>query len=64
MSIKVYNFKEMKRIVERNGFKLLRIKGDHFYYKKEGYPLLNLSFGANRMVWQRLVKEFNLDLNA
>jgi len=62
--MKVYSFREAQRIVEKNGWKLVRIKGDHFYYKKEEYQnLLNLSLGLNRMVWQRIVKECDINLD-
>jgi len=62
--MKVYSFKEGQRIVYKNGWKLVRMNGDHFYYKKEGNPrLLTLSLNLNRMIWQRLIKEFDINLN-
>ena len=62
--MRMYTTREAKKIAEKNGWILARSKGDHWYYKKSGVDkTLNLSEGLNRMVWERLVKEFNLDLN-
>lgn len=62
--MRMYKTREARKIAERNGFVLVRCNGDHFYYKKKGNPnTLVISDGLNRMVWERCVKEFNLDLN-
>ena len=43
---------------------LVRTNGDHFYYKHpEHTKILTISRGLNRMVWERCVREFNIDLN-
>lgn len=63
--MRMYTTREAQCIVERNGWTLARTKGDHFYYKKQGNPkILNLSRDLNRMIWERLVREFEIDLNA
>ena len=63
--MRMYTTREAQRIVEKNGWTLARTKGDHFYYKKQGNPkILNLSRDLNRMIWERLVKEYDIDLNA
>jgi len=60
----MHSTKDAHRVVVRNGFRLVRTNGDHYYYKKEGFTkLLNLSRDLNRMVWERIVKDFKLDLN-
>lgn len=62
--MKVYSTKEAKRIARRNGWVLDHKKGDHFYYKHPDYTrTLIISDKLNRMVWERCVHEFNLDLN-
>ena len=60
--MKVYNDREIKRILKDNGYHLKRIKGDHEIWASYSstrhitIPHKNI----NRMVWQRLVKENNL----
>jgi len=63
--MRIYNLREAQQVVKRNGWTLSRTKGDHFYYKKEGHSrTLILSMGLNRIVWSRVVNDFNLNLNA
>ena len=63
--MKIYNTKEAKRVVERNGWKLIRTKGDHFYYKKEGdQKVLGISDGMNKYWWEKIIDKYNLDLDA
>lgn len=62
--MRMYKTREARRIAELNGFFLARTSGDHYYYKKPGFPkTLTISEGLNRMVWERCVREFELDLN-
>lgn len=63
--MKVYNTREAMKIARKNGWTLVRTKGDHYYYKHPDNPkVLVLSKNLNRMVWERCVTEFGLDLNA
>ena len=63
--MKVYNSREAKRIARKNGWVLVRTKGDHSYYKHPNHDkVLVISEGLNRMVWERCVSEFNINLNA
>ena len=63
--MKVYNTREAQKVAVRNGWVLVRTNGDHFYYKHPNHTkILTLSRGLNRMVWERCVREFNIDLNA
>lgn len=63
--MKVYNTREAMKIVRKNGWVLVRTKGDHYYYKHPDHSkVLVLSRDLNRMVWERLVPEYELDLNA
>ena len=36
--MKSYSPKEIIKILEKNGWKLKNIKGDHYIYKKQGMP--------------------------
>ena len=63
--IRMYTTREARRIAESCGWYLARRTGDHWVYKKAGEPkILTISEGLNRMVWERCVKEFDLNLNA
>lgn len=62
--IKIYNLREARRIVTKNGWVLIRTNGGHFYYKHPNHSkALVLNVNLNRMVWERCVDEFDLDLN-
>ena len=62
--MKIYNTREAKKVARKNGWVLVRTKGDHYYYKHpEHDKTLVISEGLNRMVWERCVNEFKLNLN-
>ena len=62
--MRMYTTREAKRIAKRNGWVLVRHKGDHWIYKHPDNPnILTISERLNRMVWERCVNEFGLDLN-
>ena len=60
--MKVYNCREIKRILKENGYHVERTKGDHEIWmsEKSGRHITIPTKNINRMVWQRLVKENNL----
>lgn len=59
--MKVYNFNEAEKIIRENGFSLKSQKGSHMKYHRGPKEQIILVYGKlNRMVWQRLVKEYNL----
>ena len=60
--MKVYNDREIKRILKDNGYHVERTKGDHEIWmsEKSGRHITVPANNINRMVWQRLVKENNL----
>lgn len=64
--MKVYNSREFRQLVRRNGWTLARINSDHWIYKHPDNPkLLTVTVKKfNRMIGERLVNEFDLDLNA
>lgn len=63
--MKVYNTREAQRIARRNGWYLARTSADHCIYKHPNNPkILTICNDLNRMVWERCVVEYDLDLNA
>ena len=60
--MKVYNSREARKIARRNGFKYEYSIGDHDHYRR-GNQKLVIGRNLNRMIWERLVKENDLDLN-
>ena len=62
--MRMYTAREARKIASRNGWVLDRVNGSHYIYK---HPLhhkaLTISKDLNRMVWERCVNEFHLDLN-
>ena len=62
--MKVYNTREAKKIARKNGWILVRTRGDHYYYKHPNHDkVLVISERLNRIVFERCVTEFNLNLN-
>ena len=62
--MRMYTTREARRIAEKNGWVLKRKSGDHCIYKHPNHSkILSISDGLNRMVWERCVHEFGLDLN-
>lgn len=61
--MKVYNSREARRVVMRNGFEYTHTRGDHDYFSKENRKIV-IARNLNRMIWERLVKEYQLNLNA
>lgn len=60
--MKVYTDREIKNILKENDFRIVRTSGGHDIYE-HGVTKRKLSINhknVNRMVFQRLVKEFNL----
>ena len=62
--MKTYNTREARKIARKNGWTLVRISGSHYIYKHpNNKKILTISNDLNRMVWERLVNEYNLNLN-
>lgn len=59
--MKVYNTREAKRILSKNGWNYARSSGDHTIYKKDNKTIW-IAKDLNRMIWQRLVKENDINL--
>lgn len=59
--MKVYSMREAEKVILKNGFIYQRQKGSHVIYKHSDGRLISIKFASlNRMIWQRLVKENNL----
>lgn len=62
--MKIYTTREARRIAVKNGWQLVRKKGDHYTYVHPNHSkILTISEGLNRIVWERCVRDFNIDLN-
>ena len=62
--MRMYTAREARKIARKNGWVLVRTCGSHYHYKHPNHDkILTISEGLNRMVFERCVKEFNLDLN-
>ena len=61
--MKVYNSREARRVIMRNGYEYQYSRGDHDYFVKENRKIV-VTRKLNRMIWERLVKEYQLNLNA
>ena len=60
MKYVVITFKEMQKILKKNGYRLDRQNGDHFVYIKEHHNHISINRKLNPMVARRLVKENGL----
>ena len=60
--MKVYNSREARRVVRGNGYEYLYSRGDHDYFAK-GKRKIIIAQNLNRMIWERLVREYELNLN-
>lgn len=61
MSTKTYNNRDIQRILRNNGFVFQRQTGSHMIYTNEVGEHMTVRFAnCNKMVWQRLIKEYNL----
>lgn len=62
--MKVYNTREAMKIARKNGWELVRTKADHYIYEHPDHNKhLTINKNLNRMVFERLIKEYGLDLN-
>ena len=62
--MKTYNAREARRIATKNGWQLVRVNGSHYIYKHPGCnKILTIPNVLNRMIWERVVVQYDLDLN-
>ena len=59
-------FRDVKRILKRNGYVGEKAKGSHVKFRKgvDSLVITNTSDGVNRMLWMRLVKEHKILIDA
>lgn len=64
--MKIYSSREAMKIIRRNGWQLARANGGaHFIFKHPNDPrILTIDKKLNRILWERIVNEYNIDLNA
>ena len=48
-----------EQLLNENGFELVRCRGSHFVYKRNG-ETISIPKNLNKMIGRRLVKEHNL----
>ena len=60
--MKVFNHREIVRVMHDNGYRHTSTSGSHEKWEKSGCRpiVLTTSKEVNRMLWQRIVKENNL----
>jgi predicted RNA binding protein YcfA (HicA-like mRNA interferase family) len=54
-------FREVDRILKRNGFAYDKTRGSHFQYVRDGRRVV-VTREINACVWLRLIKENNLEV--
>ena len=59
--MKTYNLKEVKNILSNNGFQFCYQNGNHLIYKKNNQHI-TITRTINKMVFQRLIKEYDLTI--
>lgn len=57
---KIYSAREFACLLRNNGYSYKRTNGDHVIYIKDGRTITFTARKLNRMVAQRLIKEYNL----
>lgn len=60
MKYQIITYKQMCKLLKRNGYKLNRFNGDHAIYVKNGCNHVSVSFKLNPMVARRIIKENDL----
>ena len=64
MSTVTYNKRDMQRILKNNGWTLHHQKGGHLIYRNESGEHLTIAIcKCNKMITQRLIKQYNLVVN-
>lgn len=59
-----FSKRDVKRILKANGWILHHIKGSHAVYRNNKNQHLTVTInGCNRMIMQRLIKEYGLKVN-
>lgn len=54
-------YRDIDRILKRNGFVYDRTRGSHIQYVKDGHRIV-VNINTNPCVWLRLVKEYKLEV--
>ena len=59
--VKTFSSREIQKILKANGFEYVSTNGDRHKYRR-GNESLVINNNTNKMVFYRLVKEYNLTL--
>lgn len=57
----IITYKEMCKLLRKNGYMFDRQKGDYTIYKKKGCNPISINYNLNTIVARRLIKENNLE---
>lgn len=59
-------FRDVERILKRNGYVGEKAKGSHVKFRRgaDSLVITNASDGVNRMLWRRIVKEHKISIDA
>ncbi len=53
-------FNKINKILKRNGFKLTRVKGDHYIYKRGNDVAVIPYVDCNELLLEKYFKQFNI----
>ena len=63
MCRKTKELREFEAILSRNGFGLARCRGSHFIYiNRVSHRIMPVNKDLNKMVRERLIKQYNLEV--
>lgn len=57
---KTYTFRDVERILKDNGYEKVSSRGSHMKYENSEGKHITMNIKPNRMVVQRVFKDFNL----
>ena len=57
----IITYKDMCKLLRKNGYVFDRQKGDHTIYTKKGCNPISINYNLNPIVARRLIKENNLE---
>ena len=63
MTRKTKQLREFEQILRKNGYRFARSRGSHFVYiNRNTHRIISVNKDLNRMVRERLVKEYGLEV--
>lgn len=53
-------FRKIDKILKKNGFKVIRVKGDHYIYKRGNDTAVIPYVDCNELLLEKYFKQFNI----